>query len=224
MVGNEQLVAIKSKEVGLKAKIAEWKKTRDLIAKRRPAWQTLEQMAKHAKGLAEADQCLAQAEAVRTDRLLLEPSDPVAPIRATLADVLRCSLNKAQENHEKAYSNALGVLNSSSTWQKLSPGDQTRILGEVALVAPSKPEAGSDTALVAALDLKNLEARNTEAEAIPNRVTNALNKAAQLLEPKVQFVAIEKSVLRCESEVDAWLAASRKRLLDSLRAGPVQIQ
>src|SRR5439155_17640713 len=120
----------------------------------RPAWQTLEQMAKHAKGLAEAEQCLAQAEAVRTNRLLLEPSDPVAPIRTTLADILRNALNKVQEDHEKAYSDGTGALSASPTWQKLSSGDQTRILREVALVAPSKPEVGSDTALVAALDIK----------------------------------------------------------------------
>jgi hypothetical protein len=224
LVGNEQLVAIKSKEVDLKAKIGDWKKTRDLIAKRRPAWQTLEQMAKHAKGLAEADQCLAQAETVRTNRLLLEASDPVAPIRTALADVLRSALNKAQENHEKAYSDALEMLNASSTWQKLSADNRTRILGEVALVAPAKPELGSDTALVAALDLKNLEARKTEAEAVPNRVTNALNKAAQLLEPKVQFVPVEKIVLRSESDVDNWLASQRTKLFDALKVGPVQVQ
>jgi hypothetical protein len=224
LVGNEQLVAIKSKEADLKAKIGEWKKTRDLIAKRRAAWQMLEQMTKHAKGLAEADQCLTQVEAVRTNRLLVESSDPVVPIRSAVADILRKALNKAQENHENAYSDAMALLNASSTWQKLSPSDQTRILGEVALVAPSKPEMGSDTELVVALDLKNLDARRTEAEAVPSRVTSALNKAAQLLEPKVQFVAIEKSVLRGESEVNAWLEALRRRLLDSLRAGPVQIQ
>jgi len=224
LVGNEQLVAIKIKEADLKAKIAEWKKTRDLIAKRRPAWQTLEQMAKHAKGLAEADQCLAHAEAVRANRLLLEASDPVAPIRTALADILRNALNRAQENHEKAYSNALEVLTDSLTWQKVSAGDQARILSEVALAAPSKPEVGSDNALVAALDLKNLEARKTEAEAVPNRVTNALNKAAQLLEPKVQFVPVEKIVLRNESDVDNWLAAQRIKLLDALKIGPVQVQ
>jgi hypothetical protein len=224
LVGNEQLVAIKSKEADLKAKIAEWKKTRDLIAKRRPAWQTLEQMAKHAKGLAEAEQCLSQAEAIRTNRLLLEATDPVAPIRTALADILRNALNKAQENHEKGYSDAMGVLNASTTWQKLPPSDQARILGEVALVAPSKPEVGSDTALVAALDLKNLDARKTEAEAVPNRVTNALNKAAQLLEPKVQFVPVEKIVLRNESDVDNWLAGERTKLLDALKVGPVQVQ
>jgi hypothetical protein len=224
LVGNEQLVAIKNKEVDIKAKISEWKKTRDLIAKRRPAWQTLEQMAKHAKGLAEADQCLAQAEAVRTNRLLLEASDPVAPIRTALADVLRSALNKAQENHEKAYSDALEMLNASSTWQKLSLDDRTRILGEVALVAPTKPDLGSDTALVAALDLKNLDARRTEAEAVPNRVSNALNKAAQFLEPKVQFVPVEKIVLRNEGDIDNWLAEQRIKLLDALKVGPVQVQ
>jgi hypothetical protein len=91
-------------------------------------------------------------------------------------------------------------------------------------VAPSKPDVGSDAALVAALDLKNLDARRTEVEAVPNRVTNALNKASQLLEPKVQFVPIDKAVLRNESDVDNWLASQRTALLDALKFGPVQVQ
>jgi hypothetical protein len=224
LVGNEQLLAIKNKEADLKAKITEWKKTRDLIAKRRPAWQTLEQMSKHAKGLVEAGQCIAQADAVRTNRLLLEASDPVAPIRTALADILRTALNGAQENHEKAYSNAVGVLDASSTWQKVSADDQVRILGEVALLVPSRPDVGSDAALLAALDFKNLDARKTEAEAVASRVTNALNKAAQLLEPKVQFVAVEKIVLRDENDVDKWLVGQRTKFLEALKIGPVQIQ
>jgi len=224
LVGNEQLLAIKQEESGFKTKIAEWKKTRDLIAKRSPAWQTLAQMVKQAKGLSEADQCIAQVEAIRTNRLLLESSDPVAPIRTTLADVLRAALTSANEKHEAAYSSAFALLSASATWQKLSPGDQARILDEVALVAPSKPEVGSDAALLAALDLKNLGARRTEAEALPNRTTNALNKAAQLLDPKVQFVAVEKIVLRTEGELDAWLAGQRAKLLDAIKVGPVQVQ
>jgi hypothetical protein len=224
LVGNEQLVAIKSKEADLKARITEWKKNRDLAVKRLPAWQTLEQMTKHAKDLSQAGQCLVQAEAVRTNRLLLEPSDPVGPIRTALADILRTALNAAQENHEKAYSDALAVLKVSSTWQKLSPDDKTRILAEVALVAPAKPEVGSDVALLAALDLKNVDARKTEAEAVTTRVAKALTKAAQLLEPKVQFVAVDKSVLRTEIDVDTWLTGQRTKLLDALKIGPVQVQ
>ena len=79
-------------------------------------------------------------------------------------------------------------------------------------------------ALVAALDVKNLDARRTEADAVPNRVTNALNKAAQLLEPKVQFVSVEKNVLRNATDIDNWLAGQRIKLLDALKIGPVQVQ
>ena len=90
------------------------------------------------------------------------------------------------------------------------------------LIVDDEPQMRS--ALVAALDLKNLDARKTEAEAVPNRVTNALNKAAQLLEPKVQFVPVEKIVLRSEGDVDNWLAGQRTKLLDALKVGPVQVQ
>ena len=224
MVGNEQLVALKKKDADLKTRIGEWKKTKELIAKRRPAWQTLEHMARHAKDLAEAGASLAQAEAIRTNRLLLEPSDPIAPIRTLLAGLLRKALNEAQDNHETAYSAAIDVLNANATWQKLESADRTRILGEVGLVAPTKPDVGSDAALLSTLDLKNLAARETEVEAVSGRVTNALKQAAQLLEPQVQFVVVEKIVLRSENEVDTWLADQRTKLLDALKIGPIQIQ
>ena len=51
-----------------------------------------------------------------------------------------------------------------------------------------------------------------------------LQQAAQLLEPKVQFVTLERSVLKTETDVDAWLARQRDRLLNTLTNGPVQIQ
>jgi hypothetical protein len=174
--------------------------------------------------LAEAGASLAQAEAIRTNRLLLEPSDPIAPIRTLLAGLLRKALNEAQDNHETAYSAAIDVLNANATWQKLESADRTRILGEVGLVAPTKPDVGSDAALLSTLDLKNLAARETEVEAVSGRVTNALKQAAQLLEPQVQFVVVEKIVLRSENEVDTWLADQRTKLLDALKIGPIQIQ
>ena len=82
---------------------------------------------------------------------------------------------------------------------------------------------GSDTALVAALDSRTW--MHEEQKRRPSyRVANALNKAAKLLEPKVQFVPVEKIVLRSESDVDNWLAGQRTTLLDALKVGPVQVQ
>jgi hypothetical protein len=72
-------------------------------------------------------------------------------------------------------------------------------------------------------DSKNLATRKTEVEAIPSRAAKALQHAAQLLEPKIQFVAIERSVLKTGADVEAWAEAQKSRLLDALKNGPVQI-
>jgi hypothetical protein len=222
--GNDRLSALRLKETELKTRIAEWKKTRDLIAKRRPAWQTLERLAGHAGTLSEAQPALNQRDAVRSSRLLLADPDPVAPLRTGLADLLRQATNAAQDSHQSAYQVATESLSENAAWQKISAADQSRILAEVGLQAPAKPDVSSDEALLSALDAKNLAARRTEAEAIPARVAKALQQAAQLLEPKVQFVTLERSVLKTEADVEAWLARQRDRLLNTLPNGPVQIQ
>lgn len=222
--GNDRLSALRLKEADLKTRIAEWKKTRDLIAKRQPAWQTLLRLAGHAGTLTEAQPTLNQRDAVRSSRLLLADPDPVAPLRTRLADLLRQATNAAQDSHQSAYQVATDNLAANATWQKISTPDQCRILADVGLQTPVKPDVSSDEALLGALDAKNLAARRTEAEAIPARVAKALQQAAQLLEPKVQFVTLERSVLTTEAEVDAWLARQRDRLLSTLTNGPVQIQ
>ena len=62
-----------------------------------------------------------------------------------------------------------------------------------------------------------------ERDAIPGRVQQAIERAAKLLEPKVQTVSLERSTLRSEQEVDAWLGRQKSRLLEGLKQGPVLV-
>jgi len=224
MVGNDRLAALRAKEAEIKAQIADWKKTRDLIQKRQPAWQTLERLVAHAAALAEAKSAAKEVDAIRANRLLLADPDPVAPLRGSLADLLRQNLKVTHETHNTAYDQAIKMLAENATWQKIPASDQTRMLSEIGLQTPAEPDVSSDSALIAALNAKNLAARKTEAEAIPARVAKALQQAAQLLEPEVQFIALERSVLKTAADVDTWLARQRERLIDALQRGPVQIQ
>jgi hypothetical protein len=224
LVGNDRLAQLRDKAPDLRKRIAEWKKTRELIGKRLPAWNTLERLAGHAAALPGAASGRTQVDAIRTKRLLLDDPDRVAPLRATLAGLLRQALNGAQEATEKAYCEALKYLQGNATWQKVAAADQSRILADVGLQPPAKPDVSDDEALLAALDSKDLEARNTEAEAIPARAARALQIAARLLEPKVQFVTLDHAVVRSESEIDAWWGRQRQRLIGALAQGPVQIQ
>lgn len=221
---NERLAKLRAKADDLKSRIATWKKTRDLINKREPEWQTLERLAGHARNLGEAKSWLEQREAIRSNRRLLAEPDPVAPALKGLAEVLRQELNSAHGAHESAYKKAMQSLATDAVWAKVSASDQPRILKDANLEAPAKPDLSSEQTLLAALDAKSLDVRRTEAEAISARVERARQQAAKIVEPKIQFVSLDRSVLKTENDVDIWLASQRKKLVDALKNGPVQIQ
>jgi len=223
LVGNDQLVALKNKASDFEVRVVEWGKTKQLIAQRGPGWQIAERMARHAQGVPEAADSLAQMEAIRSGRLLLDSSDPATPQRRKLAEVLRQGLNAAQQSHDAAFSAGMAELAASESWKNISEGQRSAILNQVGLAAPAKPDLSSDEALLSALDSRNLAARKAEKDAVAGRIGEALRVAAQLLEPKVQFVAIEKTILHSPDEVRRWADRQEKMLLAALADGPVQV-
>ena len=223
LVGNEQLVAIKDKAADLESRIKTWTAARDLAAKRLPSWAVVEHLARHAGDLPGMQPHLDQIEAIRTHRLLLEPTDSVAPIRVAIAGILREAVNGAHADHAAAYDEALAALAGNENWAKLDPTQQAGILAAVGLTAPVKPDVSSDEALGRHLDGRPLKVALAERDAIPGRVQQAIERAAKLLEPKVQTVSLERSTLRSEQEVDAWLGRQKSRLLEGLKQGPVLV-
>ena len=93
--GNALLAGIRGVVEPWKTLIPEWQKARDLSVQRKAAWDVVQALARHASGLAEADDARAQLEAIRSNRLLLADVDPVAPVRATLTSPA------AAEGHER---------------------------------------------------------------------------------------------------------------------------
>jgi hypothetical protein len=91
------------------------------------------------------------------------------------------------------------------------------------MTAPVKPDVSSDEALGRYLDGRPLKVALAERDAIAGRVQQAIERAAKLLEPKVQTVSVERSTLRSEQEVDAWLGRQKSRLLEGLKQGPVLV-
>jgi hypothetical protein len=224
LVGNDRLAALRIKADDIKARISEWKKTRDGIAKRLPFWNILGRLSGHAAALPEAKSWLEQRDAIRAHRRLLAEPDPVTPVLKSVADILRQALNSAHNAHDSAYRKAIDTLIADTVWNKLPSSDQSRILRDVGLEPPTKPDVSTEQAVLEALDAKSLAARRTEAEAIPARVEKARQQAAQLLEPKVQFIPLDRPVLKTESEIDDWLARQRQKLLQAVKNGPVQVQ
>jgi hypothetical protein len=222
-VGNDQLAGIRDNAQTFEKRIADWTITKKLVDARSPTWAVVERLAKHAHGLTAAEDLLKQVEAVRTQRLLLEPTDPVAPLRSGLADALRKALLEAHGAYETEFGKGVASLESSSLWPKLSASDRSTILANVGLAPAASLSVSTDLALVGALDAKSLSSRRAEADAVSGRVQKALEQAARLLEPKVRAISIERSTLTTEAEVDAWLERQKKSLVAAIKDGPVLV-
>ena len=222
-VGNDQLAGIRDKAADFEKRIGEWTKTKALVDARKPTWDIVERLAKHAQSVAAASEALKQVEAVRTQRLLLEATEPVSPLRSTLADALRKAVLDAHAALEAAYAKGVASLESSSLWLRLTDADRSSILASVDLLPVAPLELSTDVALLSALDARSISARNAETDAVPGRVQKALEKAARLLEPKVRSISIERSTLTTADDVDAWVERQKKTLVEAIKDGPVLV-
>lgn len=222
-VGNDQLAGIRDNATTFEKRITDWTSIKKLVDARVPTWTLVERLAKHAQGLASAEDLLKQVDAVRAQRLLLEPTDPVAPLRSGLADVLRKALLDAHDAYEAEFGKGVSSLEGSSLWPKLSAADRASILTSVGLTPAGALSVSTDDALVGALDAKSLLSRSAEADAVPGRVQKALEQAAKLLEPKVRTISIERSTLVTENDVEAWLDRQKSALVAAIKIGPVLV-
>ncbi|MER9863193.1 BREX system P-loop protein BrxC [Mesorhizobium sp. M0185] len=223
LIGNEQLVAIKIKATEWEDRIKAWSGTRDLIARRLPAWDIVGRLAKHAAEIPEAKPQLDQIDAIRSQRLLLETGDPANAVRQALATLLRDAVQKGHAAHDAAFTAAKATLATNGIWAKLKPSDQDSIKSAVGLTAPPRPDVATDEALADTLDRKPLSGSQADVDAIAGRINQAIERAARLLEPKVQTVTLERSTLRDPAEVEGWIERQRTMLLSKVADGPVLV-
>lgn len=79
------------------------------------------------------------------------------------------------------------------------------------------------TPLAGHLDQKPLSSIQAEIDAIAGRVALAIERAARLLDPKVQTVTLERRTLCDAAEVEAWVERQKTKLIDAVRQGPVLV-
>ena len=223
LVGNEQLVAIKNKAGEWEKMIKEWQAVKELVDARLPRWSLVERLARHAAPIEEAKPQLAEIESVKSQRLLLESSDPASSIRKTLAGILRKTVLESFSAHQLAFEDAIRILDRNEVWKRVTAADQSAIKEAVGLKALTRPEVSNDEALVGHLDRKPLINAQAENDAIPGRLTQAIERAAKLLEPKVRTIALERSTLLNAADVEAWAERQKNTLLEAVAHGPVLV-
>ena len=222
-VGNDQLAGIRDKAVDFEKRISAWTKTKALVDVRKPIWELVERLAKHAQSVSAAADSVKQVEAVRTQRLLLEPTDPVAPLRSALADTLRQAVLDAHAALAAAYAKGISSLEASGLWRRLTDASRSTILASVGLAPVGPLDLSTDQALLCALDAQSISAGQAETDAVLCRVQRALEQAARLLEPKVRSISIERSTLTTTADVDAWVDRQKKTLVEAIKDGPVLV-
>jgi hypothetical protein len=220
-VGSNQVAAIRESAPEIEKRISQWKRARALAEQRLSTWQLTEALARHAAELPVAAEPLAQLRAIRERRLLLEPVDPVAPVRAKLADLLRAALKDAHAEYEADHAAALGTLGDNREWQLLAEIDRTAILDEAGLKVLPAPDVATDDALLKSLDGRSLHGWEMEQRAIPGSLALAQERAARRLEPKVRVVTIERTTLRSAEDVHRWADRQLRMLLAAIEGGPV---
>lgn len=224
LVGNEQLLGIINKANEIKKSIKDWRALAELNKQRMPAWLLVERLEKHARNFAGVKEHSEKIAAIREQRLLLQTTDPVSPIRVALAGILREEITKLYATYEETYRKALAELAANELWASLNQTDQKTIIEDVGLISPVRPDISRDDALAIQLDAKPLSGIRTEIAALPALVAQAIEQAARMLEPKVRAIAIEKTTLRSEDDVNAWVERQRTALIEAIKKGPVLIK
>jgi hypothetical protein len=221
--GAEQLAEILKQHDVLAQQAKAWGKLAELGGKRKPAWEMLCTLLKHADVMPGAEELRKQGNAVRSERRLLDASDPVPDIRKAAVDALRASVTAAHAGYEATYSEQMAALTASDNWKKLKPEQRKQILADEGIDGLPALAVGSEADLIRTLEQTALPAWKTKTDALPQQFARAALAAAKLLEPKTQRVHLSSGTLKTEQDVKVWLAGTEKDLLAKLKNGPVVI-
>jgi hypothetical protein len=221
--GNEQLAEILQQHDTLAQQAKDWGKLAELAAKRKPAWDTLCTLLRHADAVPGVDDLRKQADAVKSERRLLDTSDPVPDIRKAAVDALRTAVTAAHAEFEKTYNEQMAALTVSDSWKKLKVDQQKQILTAEGIDGLPALAVSSEADLIRTLEQSPLPAWRTRTDALIQQFARAAMAAAKLLEPKMQRVHLTSGTLRTEQDVKTWLVDAEKKMLCELKKGPIVI-
>ncbi len=214
--GNDLLAALAVNATPLRDKLKAWREAEAKIGSRIAAWS----LAEHLVGLG-ADSQAAEADSVRSGRLLLTDPDPVPPIIAHASDALRIKVNGLHARYEAAWKAGEDRLANDPTWGQLQPDQKHAIRQDAGLLPIPKPLVDTPQAVASALQSRGLSEWDSAVKALPTRVDEAIAAAAATLEPKARTVSLPGGLLKSEADVDAWLKKLRTQIVDALAVGPV---
>jgi hypothetical protein len=221
--GNEQLLALYNQRDDLGSAIDAWTDLADRIENRLPSWNTLKRLLAQVNGLSGADVLVAQVTHIEQQRQLLEAPDLITPLVASLTQLLREELNRLHTDYQARHQKGMTRLDADSNWQQLEPEQRNSLLAAQKLTltdAPKVQVANTDEVL-ATVDRLSLSSFADRVAAIDSRFDAVLVAAAELMEPKAQFVKLPSRTIKTDDDIEAWLLDAKQTIAQALKKGPV---
>jgi hypothetical protein len=223
LAGNERLKRLLVLAPKLESSLDRWEAAATRIAERLPTWQRLEVLLRHGESLPSLADARQQAEAIRTERRLLDEPDLVAPLDRQVANALRTDALVAHRRWRSVLDHEAALLEEADAWQRLPESDRDQLRSEFRLTPLGEPTLANEDDLIGELTARPLASRPERIEALPTRFAQALERAARLLEPSVHSVKLSSGTLRTDKDIAAWLQQVERRLLEELSKGPIVV-
>ncbi len=214
--GNAQVVRIAVAKEELKADIDRWKALGQRVGSRTSEWALAKRLLADAAGLAVHGEAAARLDGIESSRSLLDDPDPVAPVVTSLTEALRAALADRLDLFLKTRQAALDDLAASPSWAALDAGQRSEILAAVGLGNDVTPVIGTTDELLATLDGWPLADWQVRTDAVSAQAAKAHELAARQLEPDPVVVKPPKAVIHDVTELDAYLADLRARIVAHL--------
>jgi len=223
--GNDQLLAIYNRRKEMGSNIDTWTDRGQRITARWPDWNNVTRLMAHASGLPSAKSLLIQVDTIKQQRQLLEEPNPISPLLANLTQILRDELNRLDREYVAVHKDGMNRLSGDANWQQLSPEQRYQLLSKQSLHEAARPrvEVQSTNDVLTTLDRCKLPMFADRVAALPARFDSVAREAAELCEPKAQFIQLPQRTLKTDEDISDWLAEVAKRLKTALQNGPIVI-
>ena len=219
--GNGLLLELVTKADELTALAQHWEQTAQLIAKRLPLWNQLDDLLDYAKSLGPYADLKAEVAAIAAQRSLLAEPDPVRPVLERATDTLRKALTAKLDAYRTEHESQMAQLAADSNWQKLDSEKHAELIRAHNIDSPANLDLSTAEKLANELDACDLQRWIERTQALATRFAAVRMDAAKLLKPNVVQVKLPQRTLNDAEEVKAWLAEVEQLLLTQVVKGPL---
>ena len=187
----------------------------DLIKQRTEDWQKVQKLLKH-----NTDPALqSQADAIISNRLLLDEPDPAVPLRNDVMNSLRDKLNQAREHYVTRLEAGVSEVKTMPQWAGFPEGQKESVFPKHGLTGLDKPKVSGINEVIAALEERNLVGWADATEAIAGRIQRVKDEVIAATLPGAVVVRPKAATLNTAADVETYLAELKADIMKEIGKG-----